>query len=110
MVQNATVVMEVEKPPELDMKEIMDKVKAQYEAMATRARDNTEQFNQQNVSIAFVSTLPFFYTPDHFSPALKNIMPSILTWEPYPLIKCTDRLCRTPLLYACGLSVLRWRL
>lgn len=51
MIQNATVVLEMEKPPELDMKDILDKVKAQYEAMAARAREDAEQCNQQKVSL-----------------------------------------------------------
>ncbi|KAL2081559.1 hypothetical protein ACEWY4_023412 [Coilia grayii] len=49
LVQNATVVLELEKPRELDMKDILDKVKAQYEAMATRARQDAEQLNQQKM-------------------------------------------------------------
>ncbi|XP_063068934.1 keratin, type II cytoskeletal 8-like [Engraulis encrasicolus] len=49
MIQNATVVLEMEKPPELDMKDILDKVKAQYEAMAARAREDAEQCNQQKM-------------------------------------------------------------
>ncbi|XP_076118922.1 keratin, type II cytoskeletal 8-like [Alosa pseudoharengus] len=48
-VQNATVVLEVEKPPELDMKDILDKVKAQYEAMAAQACEDAEQLNQEKM-------------------------------------------------------------
>ncbi|XP_062389589.1 keratin, type II cytoskeletal 8-like [Sardina pilchardus] len=49
LVQNATVVLEVEKPPELDMKDVLDKVKAQYEAMAAHAREDAEQLNQEKM-------------------------------------------------------------
>lgn len=53
LVQNATVVLEMEKPPELDMKDILDQVKAQYEDMAAQAREDTEYRNKQKVSTAF---------------------------------------------------------
>ncbi|XP_042565318.1 keratin, type II cytoskeletal 8-like [Clupea harengus] len=49
LVQNATVVLEMEKPPELDMKDILDQVKAQYEDMAAQAREDTEYRNKQKV-------------------------------------------------------------
>lgn len=71
MVHNATVVLEVEKPPELDMKEILDKVKAQYEAMANRAREDAEQVNQQKVSIlSILLKITLEFISDHFSPTI----------------------------------------
>lgn len=79
MVQNATVVLEVEKPPELDMKEILEKVKDQYAAMASRAREDAEQMNQRKVSIAFISKLLFnLLHYREFLTCFEDIMPSIL--------------------------------
>lgn len=49
-IQNDTVVLEVDNSRPLDMNEIVANVKAQYDQMAARGREEAEAWNQKKVS------------------------------------------------------------
>ena len=55
--QNETVVVPEDRKRSLDMDEIITVVKAQYQNMAARTRDEAEQWNQKKVRWALSGSL-----------------------------------------------------
>lgn len=49
-IQNTQVTVEMDNSRELEMKQIVDEVKAQYQAMAAKSREEAEQWYKHKVS------------------------------------------------------------